>query len=314
MPKITLFDSGVGITGSGGFIGAHLAASLGRRSAAHSYDVDVCSAEELGIVGRRMPLHSLVHLAAAGTVITEIAAVPRMFEVSVGGALNALNAFQPRRVVYSSSCSVYGNASPLGGAPTWEDAHPISIYGLSKVTTEKLFEQWARKTGSTAMILRLGNVVGSGCAGLIPYLVRHAARYPDGGVPAEMRGGGRICRDYVPVDYVVRTTQAALEMKLKPGSCPIYNVGSGRTLSNGDIAAILKEWLIDRGYVLNVVFQPAPEAGEAIFSGLQTASAENAFGLKPPSPEEVREAVLDAARSCLSRISQENPISRSVLV
>jgi nucleoside-diphosphate-sugar epimerase len=168
--------------------------------------------------------------------------------------------------------------------------------------TEKVIEQWARNGGGVGVILRFGNVVGTGCAGLIPYLVRHAVRHPDGEVPAKMRGGGRIARDYVPVEYVVRVVKLSLEADFPEGSAPVFNVGSGRTMTNGDIAGILKEWLAPQGYRLNVVFQPDPEPGEAMGSKLRTELTESKFGLNPPSTEEVRSAVLAGANSCLQRM------------
>jgi nucleoside-diphosphate-sugar epimerase len=285
---------------------------LSETSRARSFEVDVRFAGELGKIAESHPINSLVHFAAAGTVLTGFEEAPKMFDVSIDGALNALRVFQPLRVIYSSSCAVYGNSPPEGGSPVWADVHPISIYGLSKAVTEKALEQWARKNGTVTVVLRLGNVVGSGCAGLITYLVRHAVKYPDGEVPAKMRGGGRIHRDYVPVDYAVRVVQLALESDFSPGSASVFNVGSGQTMSNGDIAAILKEWLGSQGYRLNVVYQPEPEAGESMCSRLRTELTESRFNLTPPSIEQIRAAVLAGAGSCLNRIKAAESASAQV--
>ena len=244
-------------------------------------------------------IHSLVHLAAAGTVLAPLKAVPGLFDVSLHGALNVLKAFQPQRVVYGSSCAVYGNSPPDGGQPGWEDVHPISIYGLSKAATEKMLEQWAKENGSVAVLLRLGNVVGTNCGGLIPYLVRHAIKYPDGNVSAGMRGGGQIARDYVPVTYATRVMQLALQADFAPGTSTVFNVGTGRTMTNGDIADILREWLASLGYRLRVEFQPNLEIGESMCSRLQTGATESRFDLTSPTVDEVRQAVLEGGKSYL---------------
>ena len=263
--------------------------------------MDIRSAAELGEIAQGRRIHSLVHLAAAGTVLAPLKAVPGLFDVSVDGALNVLKVFQPGRVIYGSSCAVYGNSRPEGGRAGWEDVHPISVYGLSKAATEKVLEQWARESGSVAVLLRLGNVVGANCGGLIPYLVRHATKYPDGNVAAAMRGGGKIARDYVPVDFVTRVMQLALQSNFEPGTSTVFNVGAGRTMTNGDIADILREWLAPIGYRLRVEFQPNPEHGESMCSRLQTDVTESRFNFIPPSVDEVRQAVRAGAKSYLEQ-------------
>ena len=234
-----------------------------------------------------------------------------MFDVSVDGLLHSLQVFQPRRVVFSSSCAVYGNSPLEGASPTWQDVHPISVYGLSKAAAEKVLEQWARQTRSVAVLVRMGNVVGSGCAGLISYLVRHAVQHPDGTVPANMRGGGKIVRDYVPVSYVVQIVRMALEEDFEPGSAPVLNAGSGRTVSNGEVASILKEWLAKQGYRLNIVFQPNAAPSEASYTALRTELTECRFNLNSPSSEAVREAILDGARSCLTQLTSSTLSSQA---
>ncbi len=259
----------------------------------------------MGSLRPQNPIHSLIHLASAGTVLTDLASIPRMLAVSVSGLLNTIDALKPHRVIVTSSCAVYGNSSPEGSPPTWKSVRPVGIYGMSKAIAERAVEQWARTTGSPGIILRMGNVVGSGGAGLIGYLVRHAVKHPDGAVPAGMRGGGRIIRDYVPVDYVVKIVERVLA-KDPVRDTTIYNVGSGRTMSNGEVADIVKGWLARQGYALNIAFQDEPAPGEAIHSALETGVTEKVLGLRPPTEQDVHEAIVAAASSCLSKTMSED--------
>ncbi|MDX2267541.1 MAG: SDR family oxidoreductase [Bryobacter sp.] len=304
MPRISITSSGAAITGSGGFIGNHLTKFLAAQSSIRHFPVGV---ENLVPLAGEIPPHGLpvlIHMAAAGTVITKLEAIPKMFEVTLGGMLNSIQAFRPERVIYTSSCSVYGNSPRPGGQPTWDDVHPISSYGLSKAAAERTLHQWAMETGKTGIVLRLGNVIGWGCAGLINYLVRHAFRHPDGKVPATMRGEGKVYRDYVPVKHVVRVLAHAPSVELAPGQSHVFNVGTGRTMSNGEVAVVVREWLATQGYELNVVFTPEPAFGESWYAGLNTQKTEEHFSLAPPSLEEVHDAVRDGAAAYLETLRQ----------
>jgi UDP-glucose 4-epimerase len=241
----------------------------------------------------------LVHLAASGTVLTARSALPRMLDVSVDALITAIDLFQPQRVLYASSCAVYGNAPATGGKPCWADVKPVGVYGLSKAMAELMLTDWARETGSQAILLRLGNVVGANCRGLISYLVRHALTHPDGDVPARMRGGGRVLRDYVPVNYVARVMEAASQGAFEPGAATTWNVGSGRTMSNGEVASLVREVLSSEGYKLEVVFDDDVAPGEAWAAALRTEATERDLGLSPPSKDDVRAAIVDGVRTSL---------------
>ncbi|MCX6612497.1 MAG: NAD-dependent epimerase/dehydratase family protein [Acidobacteria bacterium] len=185
-----------------------------------------------------------------------------------------------------------------------EEVRPISTYGLSKAAAERTLHQWAEQSGKTGIALRFGNVIGWGCAGLITYLVRHAFRYPDGSVPASMRGEGKVFRDYVPVSHVVKVLEKSPSVKVAPGKSHVFNVGTGRTMSNGEVAVVVKEWLATQGYQLNITYTPEPAFGESWYAGLRTESMEEAFEVDPPPVEAVHDAVRDGAESFLEGLKK----------
>lgn len=305
LPSITIFDSGVAISGSGGFIGSHLAAALGAGAPCRAYEIDVSDKAALQTISVSEHAHTLVHMASAGSVLARLESIPRMVDVSVRGLVTAIDVFQPRRVLFSSSCSVYGNTPDEGAPPDSSCLRPLSVYGLSKVLTEKTLEQWVRQTGSEAVVLRISNAIGAGCKGLISYLVRHAVRHPEGDVPAQMRGGGKIVRDYVPVDYIVEVVRSVLRRPAQDGSVSVFNVGSGCLMSNGEVADMVTQWLATQGYRLQVRYAPDPDPCEAAYCRLETQRTERSLELTPPSPQEVRDAILSGAHSLLKSLEAD---------
>lgn len=242
-------------------------------------------------------MDTLVHLAGKGTVLSPAAAVPGMLNSGPVGLVNLLEEFRPRRVVLASSCAVYGNAPRSGAAPGWSNVHPVSAHGLIKAMSELLLRQHCSGSGATGVVLRFGNIVGPGCKGLIALLIRHALSHPGGAEPVRMRGGGRVLRDYVPIGYTVAVLRRSLELAVKSGAVVTYNLGSGHPLTNRHVAEVVAEWLLRRGYQLNVAFDPELGAGEAWSSVLRVERTARTFGVPSPSPEQVRQAIVAGAES-----------------
>lgn len=111
-------------------------------------------------------LASLVHHSATGAEFER---------AIVGGTRNLLTAVErsgrmPRAVIYASSIAVYG---PVRGhlLPETTPLRATSPYGGSKRRAEGIVEEWARRRGVAAAILRLPALVGSGMVGSLATLV-----------------------------------------------------------------------------------------------------------------------------------------------
>jgi nucleoside-diphosphate-sugar epimerase len=119
----------------------------------------------------------------------------------------------PERLVYISTTGVYGNCD---GAVVAEDAavNPDSRLSKPRVVAEELLVQWASRTDSYLVILRVPGIYGPGRLG--------TDRIADGGAyisDDEANPGNRI-----HVDDLVTCCIAALLEKTPAG---IYNVGDG---------------------------------------------------------------------------------------
>ncbi len=297
------------VTGSSGFIGSHAASRLGcvgvryldRRPPAGTGPagtalVDLADLPALRAHASTAPAERVLHLAAEAEVLTpwdEVGGVLRSNEV---GTYHLLTAYQPRLAVFASTSAAYGNARAREALPSLETARPLGLYGVSKLMGEVLLRDWARGSGNAAVAFRLGNVVGPRCRGLIPYLVEHARKYPDGSAPARMRGYGKLVRDYVPVDYVVELFARALEQTWPPGGFHLFNAGVGRGLSNGEVAGIVAGVLAGEGWKLNIAWVDPVAPGEAEYVVLNMDSTRHLLEAPPPDEAQVRHAIEESVR------------------
>jgi UDP-glucose 4-epimerase len=184
----------------------------------------------------------VLHLGALGSVPRSIADPATSNAVNVDGTLNVLVAARDagvRRVVFSSSSSVYG-ANPT--LPKREDlpTAPISPYAVSKQAGESYTRVFARVYDLETVCLRYFNVFGprqrpdSPYAAVIPLFMRWAIE----GKPLVIYGDGQQSRDFRFVTNVVRANLLAATAPDASGR--VLNVACGRRYSLLDIVASLE--------------------------------------------------------------------------
>jgi UDP-glucose 4-epimerase len=180
------------------------------------------------------------HLAAIR--ITQCAEEPRLaLEVLVDGTYNVFEAAADagvRRVVASSSASVYGLAADF---PTREDHHPYSndtFYGAAKAFNEGVLRSMHATRGLDYVALRYFNVYGPrmDVHGLYTeVLVRWMERI-DAGRPPLILGDGEQTMDFVYIGDVARANLLAAEAGVTDA---VFNVASGTETSLRELAQML---------------------------------------------------------------------------
>jgi UDP-glucose 4-epimerase len=180
------------------------------------------------------------HLAAIR--ITQCAEEPRLaLEVLVDGSYNVFEAAIDagvRRVVASSSASVYGLASEF---PTREDHHPYAndtFYGAAKAFNEGVLRSMFATHGLDHVALRYFNVYGPrmDVHGLYTeVLVRWMERIAAGRPPVIL-GDGSQTMDFVYIGDVARANLLAARSELTD---VVFNVASGTETSLLDLARML---------------------------------------------------------------------------
>jgi nucleoside-diphosphate-sugar epimerase len=185
----------------------------------------------------------VLHLAALGSVPRSIEDPATSNEVNVSGTVNVLIAARDagvRRLVYSSSSSVYGENPAL---PKSEDlaTAPISPYAVSKLAAESYTRVFARTYDLETVALRYFNVFGprqrpdAAYAAVIPLFMRAALE----SLPLPINGDGEQSRDFTYVTNVVSANLLAATAPAK-ASGRVYNIACGGRYSLLDIVAALE--------------------------------------------------------------------------
>jgi UDP-glucose 4-epimerase len=175
------------------------------------------------------------HLAAISNISSSVADPLRTNEVNVKGTLNVLLAARDsgvRKVVFTSSASVYGNTEEV---PTTENElpHPLSPYAVSKLAGEHYCNVFSDLYGLETTSLRPFNVYGprqdphSQYAGVIPLFIRSLL---EGEVPI-IDGDGEQTRDFVYVKDMVSAFIQAMDHRAKGA----YNIAGGKGISINEL-------------------------------------------------------------------------------
>ena len=150
------------ITGSEGFVGAHLCERLG--SDAVPAGVDVLDPEAVAGRVRTVQPAAVVHLAAQSSVAASWEDVHEVWSVNVLGTVHVLEAVRlerpQARVLFASTGEVYGRADELP-TPETEPVAPLSPYAATKAAAEVASGQ-AGRHGLDVVVTRAFNHEGPG--------------------------------------------------------------------------------------------------------------------------------------------------------
>ena len=262
------------VTGGAGFIGSHTVVALvesgyepvvvddlrnsrqevmdgleriiGRRVEFHAVD---CGDEDGMRPIMEQPLHGVIHFAADKAVGESVEHPEKYFSNNIGATARLAGMMRRRGVehlVFSSSCTVYGETDVLPvneSAPVQPAASP---YGYTKQCCEQLLQySHASSNGSLGVaLLRYFNPIGAHPsaeigelpigtpANLVPFLTQSVA-----GIRPELTvfgndyptSDGTCIRDYLHVCDLAEAHVAALKwLEAHPGSIDVFNLGTGK--------------------------------------------------------------------------------------
>ena len=237
------------VTGGAGFIGSHLVEALvaGKcrvavldnlssgslsnlaplRDRITFYQGDICQREILEKAAQDCDV--IFHMAAVVAVQQTIDSPVESAEINDIGTLNVFEAARTqnaRRIVFSSSCAVYGDDPVL---PKTENMNPkpTSPYAVHKLTAEHYARIYSKLYGLESISLRYFNVFGprqdpsSPYSGVISLFMTRAASNQ---APV-IYGDGNQSRDFVYVKDVVNANLLAAAVNHPRGR--IFNIGTG---------------------------------------------------------------------------------------
>ena len=136
------------------------------------YKIDICNKESLTTIFKENKIDGIIHFAAYKAVGESVAFPLKYYSnnlVSLTNVLECMLEFSVDKMVFSSSCTVYGE--PIGLKEVSEDsakAKPSSPYGNSKLISENIIEDtFAANHHLKAICLRYFNPVGAHPSGNI---------------------------------------------------------------------------------------------------------------------------------------------------
>lgn len=163
--------------------------------------------------------------------------------VNVGGTYNVFEActqHKTKRVVYTSTSSIYGNPKSL---PV-EEGDPksfLNFYSASKYSAEIYAKTFYEVFALPVTVLRYSNIYGDHQTPSNPYcgVIGKFIAAALAGEPIKIHGDGLQTRDYTYIDDAVNATIAAAVFPQAVGQD--YNIGTGVQTSVMDVAkAVIK--------------------------------------------------------------------------
>ena len=211
------------------------------------YEIDLCDKEKLRTIFEKEKFDSVIHFAGLKAVGESVEKPLMYYEnnlISTINLLDLMKEYNVKKIVFSSSATVYGNPKSL---PIKED-FPLSTtnpYGTTKLMIETILKDLYNADNSFDItILRYFNPIGADKSGLLgedpngipnnlmPYIVRVAV----GKLPILNIFGddyntidGTGVRDYIHVCDLA--DGHVLALKNKKTGLKIYNLGTGKGTS-----------------------------------------------------------------------------------
>jgi len=213
------------------------------------YEVDLLDEEKLEKVFKENNIESVIHFAGLKAVGESVEKPVEYYHNNITGTLvllKLMKKYNCKRIVFSSSATVYGNPASL---PIKED-FPLSTtnpYGTTKLMIEQILQDVEKADNEfSVVLLRYFNPIGAHKSGLIgeepngipnnlmPYIVGVASGKLEilnvFGNDYPTRDGTGV-RDYIHVVDLAKGHLKALDKAREENGTHIYNLGTGNGYS-----------------------------------------------------------------------------------
>lgn len=248
------------ITGGAGFIGSHLADFLVKKKNEVTVFDNMTSGslgfidEHLGnddfnfIEGDLLDTQELARACENVDFILHVAANPDVrlgatdtevhFEQNITATYNLLEVMRKkgiRDVAFTSTSTVYGEASVIPTPEYYGPLVPISLYGASKLACEALITSYSHTFDMRSWIFRFANIIGPRSThGIIVDFIEKLEKDPK---KLEILGDGMQSKSYLHVKQCVDAMGFAIENSF--ADVNIFNIGSEDTITPTRIGEIV---------------------------------------------------------------------------
>lgn len=240
-------------------------------------------------------IDGIIHFAALKAVGESVEKPLWYYDNNFNGLVNVLaccKRFNVENLIFSSSCSIYGNVEHL---PVDEDtplAKSESPYAHTKAVGEEILEHHCRASSTKVISLRYFNPVGAHASGLIGEdpinkpnnLLPIVALNASGAIPEmSVHGGdyptrdGTCIRDYIHVSDIAKAHVKALGYQLEDKNneqLEYFNLGSGDGVSVLEVLTAFEKY---NGIKLKYKMGPRRE-GDVVSIYSNSSKAKNLLG------------------------------------
>ena len=263
------------VTGGAGYIGSHCVLALikqgykvvifdnfstGHKTTAETlmqygdvslYEGDLLEYTSLNEVFKSFDIDAVIHFAAFSQVAESVKNPQKYYINNVCGTVNLLKSMLEngvKKIVFSSTAATYGEPryTPIDEN---HPQNPINPYGQTKLTIEKIMDDYDKAYDLRSVRLRYFNVAGADSEGsvgewhepethLIPNILKSTFAV---GKTFEMYGtdyntkDGTCVRDYINVEDLADAHILALEYLNKGGETNFFNLGTNDGNSVKDV-------------------------------------------------------------------------------
>lgn len=214
------------------------------------YIFDINQQDELAALFEQEAIDGVIHFAALKAVGESVDEPFKYYANNIGGMMalqKVMDQYKVPTMVFSSSCTVYGDTrnSPIDETHLVVDA--IAPYGTTKIVCEQILKDMCRHRSFKGVILRYFNPVGAHPSAqigelplgvpnnLVPFITQTAAGIREKltvfGNDYNTPDGTNI-RDYIHVVDLAQAHASAIDYAFKMDqSCDIFNLGTGKGYS-----------------------------------------------------------------------------------
>lgn len=250
------------VTGGAGFIGSHLVDCLTEKGN-RIIVFDNLSSGKIGFIENHLenPDFTLIkgdlldhkaierackdidlvfHVAANPDVRLGASDTKIHFDQNILATYNLLEAMRKnsvKKVVFTSTSTIYGEAHIMPTPENYGPLLPISLYGASKLACEALITSYSHTFDMQAWIFRFANIVGPRSThGITVDFIRKLQENP---IQLEILGDGKQEKSYLHVSECVDAILFAIEKSKEDVN--IFNIGSEDTISATGIGRAIVE-------------------------------------------------------------------------
>lgn len=206
------------------------------------FEGDLLNLNDLNALFKGRNIEAVIHFAAFSLVEESTKNPAKYYKNNVTGSINLLDAmhkYNVNKIVFSSTAATYGEPEEIPIKET-SPQNPVNPYGTSKLTVEKIMDDYDRAYGIKSVRLRYFNVAGadSKCrigenhnpeTHLIPNILKstfnNKKTFKIFGDNYNTKDGTCV-RDYINVEDLINAHLLALKYLLAGGKTDFFNLGT----------------------------------------------------------------------------------------